>query len=71
MTKQEVLEAFGSYTNAAKIATEHGKSISPQAIRQWPEGEIDILWAAFFYLIQQKRQLTLDMVFTDKDEVME
>ena len=67
MTKDDVLNTFGSYSNAAKIATEHGKAISPQGIRQWPDGNIDVLWAAFFYLIQQKRQLTLDMVFSDKE----
>ena len=69
MTTDDVLRAFGSYTNAAKIATEHGKPISPQAIRQWANGDIDVLWAAFFYLIQQKRQLTIEMVFTDNKEV--
>ena len=65
MTKKDVIERFGGYSNTARLATKHGKPITPQAIRQWNDGEIDVLWAAFFYLIQQKEQLTLDMVFTN------
>jgi len=63
MTKKDVIKHFGGYSNAARLATKYGKPISPQAIRQWNDGEIDVLWAAFFYLIQQKQQLSIDMVF--------
>lgn len=65
MTKDDLKTAFGSLANAARVATEHGEKISPQVINAW-DFELLPRWAAFFYLIQQKRQLTIDMVFDSK-----
>lgn len=70
MTKEDLKIAFGSLANAARVATEHGEKISPQVINAW-EFELLPRWAAFFYLIQQKRQLTLDMVFNEKEAVLD
>ena len=64
MTKDDLKKAFGSLSAAAKAATAHGEPISAQAIAQWDNDKpIRPLWAGFFYLIQQKRQLSINDVF--------